>query len=465
MNDALKPMAFIAMPYGKKRESATGLVIDFDDIWDTVFRPAAEEAGLDPVRADGERLGGFVHLAMFERLVLSEIVLADLTLASPNVMYELGIRHATRPRATISTYATVSPLPFDVSPIRAIPYKLDGGGRLRKKSRNSLFEILVQRFQDCREDTASDSPLFQLIRDYPGVTLSHEATESFKYRTKPLISLSNEIRAISSVGSTDGGSRNKALQKLAGIRVQIATLGNETPTDLLVDLFLAYRDLEAFDEMVTMEAELPGAVRQHSTIRQQLAFALNRRREPGDVQQAISIVETIVKNEGPKPETMGIFGRIHKDEYIRLRKDDPRAAHAALITAIETYEQGFRTDSRDYYPGVNAVTLMIVEGSKKYIRRARDLSPIVAFAAAGRQEIGSGDHWGVATRLELAVGRANEKDAQKALETLLYLDPPQWAFKSLTENLILLQEALERDHPIPWLGDIVDRLCTSASGR
>jgi hypothetical protein len=35
--------------------------------------------------------------------------------------------------------------------------------------------------------------------------------------------------------------------------------------------------------------------------------------------------------------------------------DDPRAA-AMLQRAIETYEQGFRTDLRDYYPIVNAVT-------------------------------------------------------------------------------------------------------------
>ena len=83
------------MPYGIKQDPSSRWRIDFDDIWHRAFRPAAEAAGVLLVRADEERLGGFVHLALFERLLLAEIVLADLTLASPNVMYELGIRRAT----------------------------------------------------------------------------------------------------------------------------------------------------------------------------------------------------------------------------------------------------------------------------------------------------------------------------------------------------------------------------------
>ena len=141
----LRPTVFVVMPYGVKPDPATLLAIDFDDVWETAFRPAAERAGIEPIRADEERLGGFVHLAMFERLLLSEIVLADLTLASPNVMYELGIRHATRPRATISVFARIGQLPFDLSPIRAIPYLLDSAGRLTAEARASLVDELAQR--------------------------------------------------------------------------------------------------------------------------------------------------------------------------------------------------------------------------------------------------------------------------------------------------------------------------------
>lgn len=458
MIDNLAPTAFIVMPYGNKRDHTTGLAIDFDNIWNTAFRPAAEIAGIEPVRADEERIGGFVHLAMFERLVLAEIVLADLTLASPNVMYELGIRHATRPRATISTYATVSQLPFDVSPIRAVPYKLDKHGRLTKKSRKSLVKALVQRFRECQEDPASDSPLFQLIRDYPGVTLSHEATETFQRRAQSLLELSGEIRTVPSRFPTA-----EALQELHRLADKVATLGQEAPTDLLVDLFLAYRDVSAYEEMVKLEATLPLSLRQHPTIRQQLAFALNRRNAHGDVPRAISILKTLRADQGENPETQGILGRIHKDEFRRLRKENPEQAHFALLEAIKEYERGFRVDFRDYYPGVNALTLMIVEGSEKHLQRARELSPVVAFAVAARQGLASRDYWDVATVLELAVGRADERDAQGALNRLLYLKPPDWVRATIAENLGLLQEALARDRSLPWLDDLLTQLRPSAS--
>ena len=448
------------MPYGKKRDHTTGRTIDFDNIWNTAIRPAAESAGIEPVRADEERVGGFVHLAMFERLVLAEIVLADLTLASPNVMYELGIRHATRPRATISTYATVSQLPFDVSPIRAIPYKLDQSGHLTKKSRKSLIESLAQRFRECQEETASDSPLFQLIRDYPGVTLSHEATETFQRRAQSLLELSNEIRTAPSRLAS-----GEALKQLNRLYDRVATLGHEAPTELLVDLFLAYRDVDAYEEMVELAERLPSPLRQHPTIRQQLAFALNRRRAPGDARRAKSILKELLKNEGYNPETLGILGRVHKDEFRRLRKSEPEQAHEALIEAINTYEEGFRTDPRDYYPGVNALTLMIVEGSEEMLQRARELSPVVAFAVARRQGLGSQDYWDVATVLELAVGRADVRDAQGALQKLLYLNPPDWVRTTIADNLVLLQETLEQDGSLPWLNSILTRLRPSASSK
>jgi hypothetical protein len=49
---------------------------------------------------------------MYERLLLAEIVMADLTFANANVFYELGIRHAARPRSTILIFAAIGTLPW-----------------------------------------------------------------------------------------------------------------------------------------------------------------------------------------------------------------------------------------------------------------------------------------------------------------------------------------------------------------
>ena len=49
----------------------------------------------------------------------------------------------TRPRATILMYAAIATLPFDVAPIRSLPYKVDKRGRLtgKKDLRKSLPEV------------------------------------------------------------------------------------------------------------------------------------------------------------------------------------------------------------------------------------------------------------------------------------------------------------------------------------
>src|SRR5215211_2864651 len=90
-----RPLCFVLMPFGRK-PSAGGGTIDFDAVYKDLIAPAIAEAGLEPLRADEEMTGGVIHKPMFERLILCEFAVADLTTANANVFYELGVRHAVR---------------------------------------------------------------------------------------------------------------------------------------------------------------------------------------------------------------------------------------------------------------------------------------------------------------------------------------------------------------------------------
>ena len=61
---------------------------------------------------------------MFERLILADYAVADLTGANANVYYELGMRHGIRPSTTVPIFAMGELMPFDVAPMRALPYRL-----------------------------------------------------------------------------------------------------------------------------------------------------------------------------------------------------------------------------------------------------------------------------------------------------------------------------------------------------
>src|SRR5262249_55838952 len=107
-----KPLCFVLMPFGIQND-ALGRPTNFDAVYEVIIGQAVVRAGLDPIGADEERIGGGIHKPMFERLMLCPYAVADITGANPNVFYELGIRHAMRPRSTVVLFAQGAILPFD----------------------------------------------------------------------------------------------------------------------------------------------------------------------------------------------------------------------------------------------------------------------------------------------------------------------------------------------------------------
>ncbi|MDY7102300.1 MAG: TRAFs-binding domain-containing protein [Actinomycetota bacterium] len=447
-----RPMVFVAMPFGKKT-APSGLVdIDFDAIYNEALRPAVADLAVEMIRADEERTGGFIHQSMYERLLLAEVVIADLTLANPNVFYELGIRHAARPRSTILISAEVSQLPFDVEPLRALSYELTDG-RLDPEAATRLRNDVHERVELALSEKAPDSPLFQLINDYPGIDLPHDVTETFRDRARKGNRLHEELREL----------RRSADKELALRRVReiedAAMRAAPAATELLVDLLLTYRDLSGYDDMVRCVGKLPAPAQDQTTIREQLAFALNRRNGQGDRDRAQRVLEEVIEEHGPSAETYGLLGRIHKDRFeAAVESGDEEAADVHLDEAIEAYTNGFEADPRDYYPGVNALTLLIRKGTPESLAQANELVPVVRFAVGRRGASGSSDYWDVATALELAVIARDERTATRAAVKMAGLDARDWMYETTIRNLGFIREAYEDDDPASWMAAIEQRL-------
>jgi hypothetical protein len=60
------PLCFVLMPFGRKTDPA-GQVIDFDEVYSKLIKPAVEQAHMQPIRADEERTGGIIHKPMYDR--------------------------------------------------------------------------------------------------------------------------------------------------------------------------------------------------------------------------------------------------------------------------------------------------------------------------------------------------------------------------------------------------------------
>src|SRR5215470_12122846 len=185
---ANRPLCFVLMPFGRKPDGV-GRVIDFDAVYRDLISPAIASADLEPIRADEEMAGGIVHKPMFERLILCEYAVADLTLANANVFYELGVRHAFKPYSTVQIIAEGQRLPFDVQMLRTIPYRLSKDGIPEAAVIATAKAGLVTFLNQARK-AIKDSPIYTLIDSVQAPFVDHQKTDSFRDQVRS----SNQIK-------------------------------------------------------------------------------------------------------------------------------------------------------------------------------------------------------------------------------------------------------------------------------
>ncbi len=87
-----------------------------------LVRPVCDQCGYSVVRADEIRESGLITREVVRRLMTEDLVIADITGWNPNVLYELGIRHATGLHA-IPLLEESESLPFNLRDLRTINVK------------------------------------------------------------------------------------------------------------------------------------------------------------------------------------------------------------------------------------------------------------------------------------------------------------------------------------------------------
>lgn len=455
--DPVRPMCFIAMPFG--RRSAEGVTIDFDRTWRSIHR-GAEEAGLEPIRADVEPGGGFIHKAMLERLLVAEYVVADLTMANPNVMYEVGVRHGASARATLLVCAAsfVSRTPFDFKPLRLVSYELGADGSLSDESGEALARIVCERLQQARlGQLPVDNPIMQITAWKPAGTIEHSKTDVFLQRLQFTGELGERIKAALLI--KDAANSVDRLVKIENEIVHLPPEVSQVHTALL-GVYLGYRERKAYDRMASLFERFPRELKQTAVAREQYALALNRlaetaategRRDEADDLRARAIATLDeIPSASVTSETYGIRGRIYKGWHDALSHGggaDQLRAEAMLQRAIETYEQGFRSDLRDYYPGVNAVTLRLLRGTDEDRAVLTSLTRVVRYSVASAPAPKNDDerYWQTATKLELATAEKDWKAARTHLTDLLGINVQPWLHETTASNLERQHRAFAAD--------------------
>lgn len=165
-----------------------------------------------------------------------------------------------------------------------------------------------------------------------------------------------------------------------------------------------------------------------------------------DWQKALRVLEKVIADFGDSAETYGLLGRVYKDRYKAGDEGDP-ARTGYLEKAIAAYTKGFEAEPMDYYPGVNAITLLALRAEPKSRAEIDRLLPLVMFAVLRQGGAESSDYWTLATVLELALVGGDRNLTNKVLPRMLATDVEGWMFQTTLDNLgLILKQQTNSDY-------------------
>lgn len=311
----MEKTCFVIIGYGIKTDYSTGREIDLDKTFKNIIEPVFKDLGFICYRASDIQHSGVIDIPMYENILKADFVVADLTTLNPNVLYELGIRHAVRKNTTIIISEKELKYPFDLSHILIDSYEhlgkaIDYDEVMRFQS------YLRKKVNSLLESPKIDSPIYSLFPNLNVPTFTMEEIEEIKEQKEAEKSVSELIyEAEIAKEKSDYARAILFLEKAIKI----------TPLDDFIIQRLA---------LSTYKAKQPNAL-----------IALNK---------AENILKPLNPEQTTDVETLGLSGAINKRLYEELGDEN------YLNKSLWYYEKGFYIRN-DYYNGINAAFVLTLK--------------------------------------------------------------------------------------------------------
>lgn len=394
---------FVVMGFGKKVDFETSRTLDLDATFKTIIKPTCEELGYTCVRADEINQSGLIDSKMYKMLLEADLVIADISTSNANAIYELGVRHALRRKATILMKEEDCRFYFDLDHLSTINYKHlseDIGYseviRVREKLKNIINNIDYNN-----EDP--DSPVYSYLPNLQSPILSKQEYDTIVHEMEEDDELYFHLKS-----KFDEYATNSEHDKAANI---ISKLLKLRPDD---DYFTQQLALHTYK----------------SKIPDELMALLN----------ASNIISQLQPDDSNNPETTGIAGAIFKRLFILTKNMD------YIDKAIKYYQRGFIL-KKDYYNGENLANCYSLKSKattgqdaffyERLVKETRIevLDRINILLKRDDFDERNDKLWIYATASNLHYNLNNNEESKKFEKLFLEEDPSDWEKSTFYENL------------------------------
>jgi MAP3K TRAFs-binding domain len=324
---------FVIMGFGEKTDfqSNPQRVLNLNRTYEDIIKPVVKETGHTCVRADEIIHSTVIDKPMYDNLLSADLVIADLSTANVNAVYELGVRHALRPQRTIVLAEKNFSFPFDLNHLSILKYEHLGKEigftevmRVRKELNRKITTLM--------NSPEVDSPVFLFIPSLQPASLPRAPA------------------AMAAAGPPASSSEpmDREQKSFAELLVSFRAARDEVKAaeDWALPLALLKR-------LKAMQPDDP-------YILQQLALATYKFQQPDKKTSLInakSILSALAPQTSSDAETVGLWGAIHK------RLWDETANPEDLDEAVRAYARGYYIRT-DYYNGINYAFVLDVRASR-----------------------------------------------------------------------------------------------------
>ncbi len=415
---------FIVMPFGTKEG------INFNLIYQDLIKPALEQVGLEPFRADEEILPGDIRVDMFQELLMADLVVADLSIHNPNAWYELGVRHGLRARGIVQIRSNEGDrLPFDVCVDRTIKYHLKDGvpdQEFLEEDRALLGQIAIETLMAWKGKPVS--PVYQYLPflkepDWKSLRVgnANEFWEKYeKWQSRIDIAQKKDLPGDILVLAEEAPTNALQLEAFRAAGSALLELGQFTYA------------LEQINNALEIdESDLISA--------QKKAIILGRL---GRIEEAEEWLEKLLNDYPNDAEIWALYGRIEKERWVASWKKENASSEkmkevaiyeeAQLSAAIRAYRQGFIVQPSHTYSGINVLALSML---KAYLLDEEDNQEWLAIEGALRWSLASElaeekpdkkNFWARITLADLEGLTKDEKTVERAYKNAVIAGRDDW---------------------------------------